>query len=50
MVKTATLCLAHVEEESDEKDEGVDSEDPDGIEGVTGKFMVYLISVKFYEI
>ena len=35
MVKMAAVCLTHVEEESAEKDEGVDSEDPDGIVGVT---------------
>ena len=39
----ATVCLANVEEESAEKDEGVDSEDPDGIKGVTEEFMVHLV-------
>ena len=41
-VKMATVCLAHVEEEIAKKDEGVDSEDPDGIKGVKGEFMVCL--------
>ena len=34
-VKLATVCLGHMEEESTKKREGVDSEDPDSIEGVT---------------
>ena len=34
--------LAHLDEKSAEKDEEVDSEDPDGIEGVMEEFMVYL--------
>ena len=42
MVKMATVHLAHVEEESAKKDEGVDSEDTDGIEGVMEEFMVHL--------
>ena len=42
-VKMATVCLAHVEEESADKDEGVDSEDPDSIKGVTEEFMVHLV-------
>ena len=41
-VRTATVHLAHVEEESADKDEGVDSEDPDSIKGVIGEFMVHL--------
>ena len=43
VVKTATICLAHVEEESAEKDEGVDSEEPDSIKGVMEEFMVCLV-------
>ena len=43
MVKTAAVHLAHVEEERANKDEGVDSEDPDGIKGVTKEFMVHLV-------
>ena len=35
-VKIPAVCLAHLEEEIAEKDEGVDSEDPDSIEGVHG--------------
>ena len=42
MVKMPTVHLAHLEEESAEKDEVVDSEDPDGIKGVTQEFMVHL--------
>ena len=34
MVKMPAVCLVHLEEESAKKDEVVDSEDPDGIEGV----------------
>ena len=41
-VKTATVCLAHVEEESAKKDEGGDSEDPDSIKGIMEEFMVCL--------
>ena len=41
-VKAPTVFLAHLEEKSAEKDEAVDSEDPDGIEGVMEKFMVHL--------
>ena len=35
--------LVHLEEESAEKDEAVDGEDPDGIEGVTEEFMLHLV-------
>ena len=35
----------HLEEESAKKDEEVDSEDPDSIEGVTEEFMVCLVRV-----
>ena len=41
-VKMATVHLAHVEAESLNKDEGLDSEDPDGIEGVMEEFVVHL--------
>ena len=37
------IHLAHLEEESTEKDEEVNSEDPDGIEGVMEEFMVHLV-------
>ena len=43
MVKMPTVCLAHLEEESAEKDEVADSEDPDGIKGVMEEFMVCLV-------
>ena len=38
----ATVCLAHLEEESAKRDEDVESKDPDGIDGVTEEFMVCL--------
>ena len=41
-VKKPAVHLAHLEEESTKKDEGVESEDPDGINGVTEEFMVHL--------
>ena len=40
--KMATMQLAHLEEESTRRDEDVESKDPDGIDGVTEEFMVYL--------
>ena len=43
IVKRPAVCLAHLEEESAKKDEEVDSEDPDSIEGVTEEFMVHLV-------
>ena len=33
-VKTSTMCLAHLKEESAKKDEEVESEDPNGINWV----------------
>ena len=42
-VKMVAVCLVHVEEESAKKDEGVDSEALDGIEGVMEEFMVHLV-------
>ena len=41
-VKTPAMHLAHLEEESAKKDEEVESEDPDGIDGVMEEFMVHL--------
>ena len=41
-VKTPTMSLVHLEEESAKKDEVVDSEDPDGIDRVMEEFMVCL--------
>ena len=37
------MCLAYLEEESANKDEAVDSEDPNSIGGVTEEFMVPLV-------
>ena len=34
------MCLAHLEEESAEREEEI--EDPDGIDGITEEFMVHL--------
>ena len=34
--------MAHLEEESTNKEEGIESEDPNGIEGVTKEFIVHL--------
>ena len=45
MVKTAAVCLAHVKEENTKKNEGVDSEDHDGIKCVMEEFMVHLARV-----
>ena len=42
-LKTPTLCLVHMEEESAKKDKEVESEDPNGIIGVTEEFMVHLV-------
>ena len=36
------MCLAHLEEESIEREEEEEIEDPDGIDGVTEEFMVCL--------
>ena len=43
MVKIPAICLGHLEEESAKRDEAVDSEDPDGIEGVMEEFMMHLV-------
>ena len=40
--KMAAVHLAHLEEESIERDEEVEIEDPDSIKEVTEEFMVYL--------
>ena len=40
--KTATMCLAHLEEESTGREEEDETEDPDGIIRVTEEFMVHL--------
>ena len=41
--KTPSMHLAHLEEENAEKDEEVESKDPDGIGGVTEEFMGHLV-------
>ena len=38
----ATICLAHLEEESTNIKEEEEMEDPDGIDGVMEEFMVHL--------
>ena len=40
--KTSAVQVAHLEEESTEKEEGAESKDPDGIEGVSEEFIVHL--------
>ena len=40
--KVATMCPAHLEDESAERDEEVETEDPDSIDRVTEEFMVHL--------
>ena len=40
--KMTAMSLAHLEEESAKRDEEVEIEDPDGIDGVTEEFMVHL--------
>ena len=40
--KTPAVCVAHLEVESTNKEEGTETKDPDGIEGVTKEFIVYL--------
>ena len=42
-VKTPAVHLAHLEEESAQKDKEVESEDPNGINGVMEEFMVCLV-------
>ena len=41
-LKTSAMCLVHLEEESAGKDEEVEGEDPNGIDGVMEDFMVHL--------
>ena len=40
--KTPAVWLAHLEEEASDYEEGTDSEDPDGLDGMTEEFMVCL--------
>ena len=39
---TPSIWVAHLKEESTNKEECIDSEDPDGIKGVTEEFIVHL--------
>ena len=39
------VCLAHLEEEEDRDEGEVESDDPDGLRGVTEEFMVHLALV-----
>ena len=41
-MKTPVVWVAHLEEESTNKEEGTESEDPSGIEGVTEEFIMHL--------
>ena len=43
--KTPAVCLAHLEEDDDGRDEDEESNNPSGIEGVTKEFMVHLARV-----
>ena len=36
------MWIAHLEEKSTNEEEGIDGEDPDGIEGITEEFIVCL--------
>ena len=40
--KVPTVWLVHLEEESTKKEEGAESEDPNGIKGVTEEFIMHL--------
>ena len=40
--KTPVVQLAHLKEEASDNEEGTDSEDPDGLDGMTEEFMVCL--------
>ena len=40
--KTPAVQLVHLEEEAPDDEEGTDSKDPDGLDGMTEEFMVYL--------
>ena len=41
-VKTSAIWVAHLEEDSADKEEGAKSNGPDGIEGMTEEFIVHL--------
>ena len=40
--RTPAVWVAHLEEESADKEEGTESKDPDGIKGITEEFIVSL--------
>ena len=40
--RTPPVWMVHLEEEKTDKEEGTESEDPDGIKGMTEEFMVCL--------
>ena len=40
--KTPAVCLAHLEEEAVDDEESTESEDSDGLDGMTEEFMVHL--------
>ena len=40
--KTPVVQLAHLEEEAPDDEEGTDSEDPDGLDGMTEEFIICL--------
>ena len=40
--KTPAVQLAHLEEEATDDEEGIESKDPDGLDGMTEEFMVHL--------
>ena len=40
--KTPAVQVAHLEEESANKEEGIESEDPNGIQDITKEFIVHL--------
>ena len=40
--KTHVVQLAHLEEEAPDDEEGTDTKDPDGLDGIMKEFMVYL--------
>ena len=41
-VKTPAVWVAHMEEDSADKEEGAESDNPNGIEGMTEEFIVHL--------
>ena len=41
-IKTPAVHLAHLEEKAADDEEGAESEDPDGLDGMREEFMVHL--------